>query len=190
MRKLLPILAVLALSLSFFSACNDDDENVYNLKDFQEWRKQNDDWVAQMVNRKNPDGTPYYSTLIPAWNPGIFVLIHYFNDRAETEGNLTPLSTSTVDVRYQGFDCEGERFDSSNLVNRYGKLGISRFGCNQVIQGWTVALENMRVGDTAEIIVPYVAAYGTANTAALRPYSSLRFNVRLEDIYRYEAPNR
>ncbi len=190
MRKLIFFIAVTAMSLSIFSACKDDDEkNSYDLKDFQEWRKQNDDWVAEMQQRKNPDGTPYYTTLIPAWNPGIFILIHYFNDRSETEGNLTPLFTSTVDVRYQGFTCEDERFDSSNLVNRYGKLGIARFGCNSVVQGWSVALENMRVGDTAEIIVPYEAAYGTSYTAALLPYSSLRFNLRLEDIYRYEAPN-
>lgn len=188
MRKLLSIIAVAAIALTFFSACHDDDDS-YDLMDYQTWRKQNGDWVAEMQQRKNPDGTPYYTTLIPAWNPGIFILIHYFNDRSETEGNLTPLYTSTVDVRYQGFTCEDERFDSSNLVNSYGKLGIARFSCNGVIQGWSVALENMHVGDTAEIIIPYDAAYGTSYTPTLLPYSSLRFNLRLEDIYRYEAPN-
>lgn len=190
MRKLLSVIAIATLSLSIFSACKDDDENEYDLKDYQVWRQQNKDWVVEMQQRKNPDGTPYYTTLIPAWNPGIYILIHYFNDRSETEGNLTPLYTSTVDVRYQGFTCEDERFDSSNLVNRYGKLGVARFGCNQVIEGWSVALENMRVGDTAEIIVPYEAAYGATYTSSLLPYSSLRFNLRLEDIYRYEAPNK
>jgi len=192
MRKLLSIIAVLSLSLTFFAACSDDDEDtiVYDLADYQEWRAQNDAWVTEMQQRKNPDGTPYYTTVIPSWDPGIFVLMHYFNDRAETEGNLTPLSNSTVDVRYNGYTCEGEGFDSSTYVNRYGKLGIARFSCNQVITGWTAAMEQMRVGDTVEIIVPYKAAYGTQYTSALKPYSSLRFNIRLEDIYRYEAPNK
>ena len=180
----------------FFIHVDDRDKRLYNTR---YKRKPNDplsltnltpdDVDSEMQQRKNPDGTPYYTTLIPAWNPGIFILIHYFNDRSETEGNLTPLYTSTVDVRYQGFTCEDERFDSSNLVNSYGKLGIARFSCNGVIQGWSVALENMHVGDTAEIIIPYDAAYGTSYTPTLLPYSSLRFNLRLEDIYRYEAPN-
>ena len=187
------MIAVAAVSLPFFSACKDDDDDdttyTYDLSDFQQWRAQNDAWVAEMQQRRNADGTPYYTTVIPAWNPGIFVLMHYFNDRSDTEGNLTPLSTSTVDVRYVGYDCEGAGFDSSTNVNRYGKLGIARFGCNQVISGWTAAMEQMRVGDTVEIIVPYNAAYGTQYTAAVRPYSSLRFNIRLDDIYRYEAPN-
>ena len=45
----------------------------------------------------------------------------------------------------------------------------------------------MHVGDTAEIIVPYNVAYGVSYTGTILPYSSLRFNLRLDDIYKYEA---
>ncbi len=186
MKKLLALIASFTFLSLIFSACNEEEDS-YDLKDYQDWRKQNDEWVAQMQNRKNPDGTPYYQTVIPSWNPSAFILMHFFNDRNETAGNLTPLYTSTVDVRYVGYNCEGERFDSSTTTTDYGKLGIRRFQCNSVIQGWSIALETMHVGDTAEIIVPYNVAYGTSYTGSILPYSSLRFNLRLEDIYKYEA---
>ncbi len=186
MKKLLALISCATVLGLGFSACNDDDDT-YNLSDYQDWRKQNDAWVAEMQQRKNPDGTPYYQTVVPAWNPNVFILMHFFNDRAETAGNLVPLYTSTVDVRYIGHNCEDEPFDSSYNVNVYGKPGISRFACNGVIDGWAIALENMHVGDTAEIIVPYNVAYGVSYTGTILPYSSLRFNLRLDDIYKYEA---
>lgn len=183
MKKLLWILAGAALPLAV--ACNADNDE--DLKTYQEWREKNEQWVKEMQNRKNPDGTPYYQTVVPSWDPGSFVLMHYYNDRSETTGNLQPLYTSTVDVRYIGYNCEDEPFDSSAMDNSYGKLGIRRFACNQVIPGWSIALMNMHVGDTVEVIIPYNVGYGASFSGSIMPYSSLRFNIRLDDIYRYEA---
>lgn len=185
MKKILWIVAAIC-AIPFIPACSSDD-NEYDLNSYTAWRQQNDQWVEEMINRKNADGTPYYNTVIPAWNPGGYILMHYFNDRTETADNLSPLYTSTVSVRYIGYNCEDEPFDSSTIDNSYGTLGIRRFACNQLIQGWSIALMDMHVGDTAEIIIPYDLAYGTTYTGTILPYSSLRFNVRLEDIYKYEA---
>lgn len=188
MRRLLPIIAAVACAAAVLPSCNkDDDDNNYDLSTYYDWRDHNEAWLESMKNRRNPDGTPYYEAFVPIWNPKAYVLMHFFNDRAETAGNLTPLYTSVVDVRYIGYDCDDEPFDSSTLVNDYGQLGVQRFACNQTIQGWSIAMENMHVGDTAEIIVPWGVAYGTSLTANIKPYSSLRFNIRLVDIYSYEA---
>lgn len=185
MKKLLIIIGIFA-SLAVVDACKSDD-NEKLLQAYQEWKDTNDAWVQKMIDRKDADGKPYYSVVVPAWNPAAFILMHYFNDRAETAGNLVPLYNSTVDVRYIGYTCEDEPFDSSTNVTQYGKLGIARFGCNQVVQGWTIALENMHVGDTCEIIVPYNVGYGASSSGAIPPYTSMRFNMRLEDIYKYEV---
>lgn len=185
MKKILWLLAGL-IAIPFLPACNSDDDEV-NLSSYTAWKQQNEKWLAEMQGRKNADGTPYYQTIVPAWNPGAYVLMHYFNDRAQTEGNLSPLYTSTVDVRYIGYNCNDEPFDSSTVDESYGTRGIRRFVVNNLIQGWAIALMDMRVGDSAEIIVPYEIAYGTSNTGTIRPYSNLRFNLRLADIYRYEA---
>lgn len=185
MKKILLPLAILAL-LGVFQACTESDNDKL-VQAYAEWRDTNDNWVKEMAAKTNPDGTPYYTTVVPAWNPSVFILMHYFNDRAETAGNLSPLYTSTVDVRYIGYTCQDEPFDSSTNVNSYGKLGIARFKCSELVKGWTIALENMRVGDSCEIIVPYNVGYGATTSGSLPPYTSMRFNMRLDDIYKYEA---
>ena len=184
MKGLIKYLALTA-AICIIGSCDDDDQQT-TWEQYAGWREQNDAWVAEEAARLNPDGTPYYQKLVPAYNPGATVLVHYFNDRADTEGNLSPLYTSVVDVRYVGRDCTGAGFDSSTLATQYGP-GIQRFAVNGTIQGWGIALQDMRVGDTCEIIVPYGLAYGASSSSSIKPYSSLRFNIRLADIYRYEA---
>lgn len=189
MKKFLWIIAAVAL-VSISQACSDkdDDNNAYvNLDKYKDWKVQNEQWFNEMAARKNPDGSDYYTKVTPNWNPAVYVLMHYFNDRKTTAENLSPLYTSFVNVRYIGYNCENEAFDSSTLIVTDNVLGISRFQCNQVIQGWSIALMDMHVGDTAEIVIPYELAYNIAYTGAILPYSALRFNVRLEDIFRYEA---
>lgn len=182
--KRLPIyLLLISLSLACLCACNDDDNN-YNQSVYLSWAEKNSDWLAEMQQRTNADGTPYYQTIVPAWNPGSFVLIHYFNDTRETQNNLSPLSTSTIDARYIGRYYNDVAFDSSYTQTTYGP-GIFRTRLDQVIPGWTAAFETMHVGDTAEIIIPYAMAYGTTSSSIL-PYSNLRFNVSLVDIPYYE----
>ncbi|MGM9872984.1 MAG: FKBP-type peptidyl-prolyl cis-trans isomerase [Muribaculaceae bacterium] len=179
------VVGVIASLAAGFTSCSDDDE--INLEDYQVWRQTNDDWVNRLRDSVDDEGNRYYEVVVPAWNPSAFVLMHFFNDRSETAQNLTPLYTSVVDVIYEGYTCLGEQFDSSKDTNKYGRTGIQRFGCNRTIQGWSIALENMHVGDTCELIVPYQVGYGSATTSVLPPYTSLRFNMRLYDIYKYEG---
>lgn len=185
--KIIAFAAMGAVVSSALTACNDDDDNNIDLGKYQEWRAENDQWLAELQSKTNEDGTPYYETVVPAWNPGGFILMHFFNDRSETAGNLVPLYTSVVDVIYEGYDLNGDMFDSSKSTNIYGRTGVQRFACNNTIQGWSIAMENMHVGDTCEIVVPYQVAYGSSVTGSLMPYSTLRFNLRLYDIYKYEG---
>ena len=74
-----------------FTACN--SENTWD--EYEEWREANNEWYQRQLTLTDTDGTPYYTKLAPAWYPTSGVLIHYFNDRAKTEGNLSPLVTST-----------------------------------------------------------------------------------------------
>lgn len=185
MKKILLCIAAIGVAATFLASCSDDDEET-TWEQYAEWRETNDQWLKEMAAKKNPDGTSYYKVIVPEWNPSAYVLMHYFNDRAETEGNLSPLYTSTVDVRYEGHLCNGEPFDSSTNVTTWGP-GIYRTRPDQTIQAWMIALPQMRCGDTAEIICPYDVAYGSQQLESIDPYSALRFNLRLVDIYKYEA---
>lgn len=173
-----------ATVLAVLSSCN-KDENEEAWKAYREWRNTNTEWIKEQQARTNSDGSPYYQVIVPDWDPSAYVLIHYFNDRKLTEGNLSPLLTSTIDTRYKGYLCNDAPFDSSTLITTYGP-GIFRTKLNEVITGWAIAFETMRVGDTAEIIIPYEQAYGTRQSSSIPPFSNLRFNVRLVDIYAYE----
>ncbi len=186
MNKTLLTIAALA-TLASTAACSDDKDTI-DLSDYTEWREQNDKWVEELRAKTGEDGKPYYNVVTPVWNPGTFILMHSFTDPDETAGNLTPLYTSTVDVIYEGYDCTGRMFDSSKNETSYGRKGVSRFTLNRTIEGFAIALERMQVGDSVEIIVPYGAAYGTTASQNIDPYTSIRFNLRLVDIYRYERP--
>lgn len=185
--KIIPLILLATGLMLLASGCNnDDEENVWDK--YKTNREVNNAWLERIQARTNADGTPYYKIIVPGWNPGAYVLIHYFNDRSETEGNLQPMSTSTVDVRYEGYLYDGTLFDSSTSNTTYGP-GIfrTRLTGNDVISGWTMAVTDMRVLDTAEVIIPYESAYGASvGNAAIPPYSNLRFNIRLQDIVYYE----
>ncbi|MDE6197440.1 MAG: FKBP-type peptidyl-prolyl cis-trans isomerase [Muribaculaceae bacterium] len=181
MRKLILIIAAFAAVLA---ACNKEEETTWDK--YREWRELNNSWLAEMQARTNEDGTPYYKVVIPDWNPGAFVLVHWFNDPEENAGKLAPLYTSTVDVRYKLHLYDGTPVDSSDMVNETGKLGIYRTQLTSTIIGWPMALTQVHCGDTVEVICPYGVAYGAQAQGIMPPYSNLKFNIRLVDIPYYE----
>lgn len=186
MRHILPLLAVGALLLASAAGCNDNDsDKIYNA--YEDWYKKNNEWLQSEMSRTNDDGSLYYTTLVPKWNSEAFVLIHYFNDRALTEGNLSPLFTSVVDTRYHVSLYDGTPIDSSYNITS-PRPGIYRTSLQDVISGWTIAMEDMRVGDSAVVVIPYQQGYGTdTDRGAIPPYSNLVFNLKLDDIYTYEV---
>ncbi|MEN9742575.1 MAG: hypothetical protein RLZZ65_380 [Bacteroidota bacterium] len=87
--------------------------------------------------------------------------------------------TSQVTVHYHGTLIDGTVFDSS--VERGAP---ATFGVNQVIKGWTEALQLMNAGSKFRLSIPEDLAYG-ANPhpgGAIEPYSALIFDVELISI--------
>lgn len=87
-----------------------------------------------------------------------------------------PTASDSVTVHYHGTLIDGLVFDSS--VKR-GEPAT--FGVNQVISGWTEALQLMNVGSKYKLYIPENLAYG-ANPhpgGPIEPYSALIFEVEL-----------
>ena len=183
--KKFAILLAGVMAVCGFTGCNsddDDDTNVWEV--YRNWRDTNNRWVEEQSQLMEADGvTPYYQRIVPSWKPNRYVLMHWFNDRAETQGNLVPMETSTVSTKYQLFDIDGNKLDSSEGNDG----GLFNTRVSGVIDGWQIALMNMHVGDTVQIVVPYQSGYGSTSTGEIQPYSALRFNVRLVDIPAYEV---
>ncbi len=90
----------------------------------------------------------------------------------------TPSASDTVRVHYVGTLLDGTEFDSSV---RRGEP--AEFGVNQVIAGWTEALQLMSVGSKYKLYIPAKIAYGERGAGqAIPPNAALIFEVELLDI--------
>jgi len=83
-------------------------------------------------------------------------------------------ATSQVTVHYTGKLIDGTPFDSS--VER-GEPAT--FGVNEVIGGWTEALQLMREGDKWMLYIPSELGYGEQGGGQIPPNSVLVFEVEL-----------
>jgi len=83
--------------------------------------------------------------------------------------------TDTVSCHYEGWLLDGTLFDSSL------QRGMpAEFGVNQVIPGWTEALQLMNVGAKWHLVIPSELAYGAQGAGGvIPPHSALIFDVEL-----------
>ena len=86
----------------------------------------------------------------------------------------SPSAKDRVQVHYTGKLLNGTVFDSSR------KRGTpATFGVNQVISGWTEALQKMREGDQWELFIPPNLGYGPRGQGQIPPNALLVFDVEL-----------
>lgn len=180
-RKL-PFACLCALSLLLTSCFHDDDDK------YKEWRMQNQQYVVDMQNLRE-NGEPVYTTIRPDWAPGNFVLMRWHNDRALTEKNLVPLYNSTCRVKYKASTIE-EAIDSSYNLTTWGDSLYQCKPSGAIIPGFSLALQNMHIGDSCTVVIPYFMAYDYAMTSKIKkPFTTLIYDIKLVSIPAYEIPN-
>lgn len=118
----------------------------------------------------------------------------FLSENAEKEGVVTlesglqykeltsgdgavPKLDDTVKVHYRGRLIDGTEFDSS-----YQRGEPAVFPVSNLIPGWIEALQLMNVGDVWELYVPADLAYGPGGTSTIPPYSTLVFEMDLQEI--------
>ncbi len=164
------------------ASCNLDTKNE-NADLYEDWFNRNQQWLAEQAELKDANGKPVYTVVKPKWNSNAYVLMRWFNDTTLNADNLRPLYTSTVDCKYYGRLYNDVPFDSS-YANLTPADSIYRTRLTDVIPGWTIAFERMRVGDTVEVIVPFSQGYGAQESGSIPAYSNLKFNIKLVDVYK------
>ena len=101
----------------------------------------------------------------------------------EKGGGAKPTISDTVKVHYRGKLIDGTEFDSS-----YKRGEPATFPVNQVIPGWTEALQLMPVGSKYEIYIPSDLAYGENGAGGtIGSNETLIFEVELLDIVKDET---
>ncbi len=87
----------------------------------------------------------------------------------------SPKETDTVRTHYRGRLVDNTEFDSS-----YKRNEPAIFPVNQVIPGWTEALQMMKVGDRWQLVIPPDLAYGeTGSPPVIGPDAVLVFEIEL-----------
>lgn len=89
----------------------------------------------------------------------------------------SPKPTDTVKVNYRGTLLDGTEFDASA---KHG--GAATFPVNQVIPGWTEALQLMKPGAKYQLWIPPKLAYDVNSPPMIPPGSLLVFDVELVSI--------
>jgi FKBP-type peptidyl-prolyl cis-trans isomerase FklB len=108
--------------------------------------------------------------------PGVVTLPSGLQYKILKEGTgKTPKATDTVITNYRGTLINGKEFDSSF---RHGKPAT--FPVDQVIRGWTEALQLMKVGSKWQLFIPSELAYGPNGAGTdIGPNTTLIFEVEL-----------
>jgi FKBP-type peptidyl-prolyl cis-trans isomerase FklB len=111
-----------------------------------------------------------------AGKEGVTTLPSGLQYKVINEGDgTTPGATDKVTVHYRGTLIDGSEFDSSFSRNK-----PASFGVNQVIPGWTEALQLMQEGDKWQLFIPPKLGYGERGAGSKIPANSaLIFEVEL-----------
>lgn len=169
------ILPALAAILMPLASCLKSE-----VDDYDEWREKNDAYLKTIDTRE-------YELIKPDWAPQNSVYIKWHNDRTLTADNLVPLSNSTVDMKYELEDIEGNK-----IQNSYGAASgdsVYRSQPNNNVIGMCIAMTTMHVGDSATLIIPYQSGYGSETKSDIKPYSNLIYHIKIKDIKAFEKPN-
>ncbi len=167
---------------SVFTSCffDKDEDDLDN-----SWAQANVLWYEEQASLIQ-DGKPFYTRVYATWDPTAEVLMHWFNDTTKTKGNLKPLYSSQVDVKYILKLFDGTSIDSSYTST---SPADSLFRCrlnSGIIEGWAIALTHMHIGDSCRVIVPYNVGYGSVGSGDIEPYTTLQFDIKLVGIPAYE----
>jgi len=169
------ILPALAATLMPLASCLKSD-----VVDYGEWREKNDAYLKTIDTRE-------YELIVPDWAPQNSVYIKWHNDRSLTANNLVPMSNSTVDIKY-----ELEDIDGNKIQNSYGVMSgdsVYQSQPNNNVIGMWIAMTTMHVGDSATLIIPYQSGYGAETRTDIKPYSNLIYRIKIKAIKAFEKPN-
>jgi uncharacterized damage-inducible protein DinB len=126
---------------------------------------------AQDFSPKMPAGVPEVSGSVEARTPLRFIDVKEGTGAAAQAGQ-------EYTVHYTGWLRDGTKFDSS--VDRGTPLKFVQ-GRRQVISGWEIGFEGMKVGGKRRLFLPYQLAYGEKGRGKIPPKAELIFDVELLD---------
>ncbi|MGL4412017.1 MAG: FKBP-type peptidyl-prolyl cis-trans isomerase [Bacteroidales bacterium] len=187
MRKIYSILLlIIAITSSTLTSCLDsEDPNAV----YYEWKELNETFFNNKRDSIAFDNG-YEEIEIPTNHGGGSILRKVIKSG---EGSVSPIYTDKVKTHYTGTLYTGAQFDTSYSITSVNGVELTeeelylyntplQFGVNEVIVGWTEALQLMHVGDKWEVIIPWGLGYGNSGSGTIPPFSTLIFEIELMEI--------
>jgi peptidylprolyl isomerase/FKBP-type peptidyl-prolyl cis-trans isomerase FklB len=172
MKKYWSLITIALFAFTIVS-CGDDDEIVVD----EAWVAANEHAIDSVAK------LPEYTKLEAGSKNGF---IYYKVLRAGDPKGKKVLYTDNVIMKYCGALYDGRVFDRTEGTNMDGTFGPGLspvnptkpnkiFNVSELIEGWQVALQEMRIGDRWEVWIPWELGYGARGSSTIPGFSSLNF---------------
>lgn len=186
---------VLGLLFSVSLAVTSCDETDGAVDPYHNWEERNQLYIDSIakVAKANPDEWKIilsYKQTLPNLNGSDKDVNDYVYCKVleSGTGEISPYFTDTVSTHYRGrliplYDGSKVVFDQSFQGELDTEIAVPvEFAVGGVIEGWTTALQRMVEGDRWEVYIPYNLAYGTYGQSDIPGYSTLIFDMYLEEV--------
>lgn len=155
------------LSLLLLTACEEPIDSV------TQWRISNESTFNEYASKED-----YQKASIEGSSAYV-----YMKWLTHGEGKEYPIETSRIRCHYEMRMLVGDKVVDGNYGSeRPAEFAINRGARNQLIEGARIGIQQMVVGDEAEIIIPWYLGYGERSAGEINPYSALKFRIKLEEI--------
>ena len=190
------LLFVVALSMV---SCSENDNKV---EEFADWQNVNEAYFQKLytaTQQKIASGdtswkiirnwsTPEDNTNFKASSTD-HIIVHVLNESTSTSGS--PLYSDSVKVNYRGrlvpsaSYVNGYVFDQTYTGTYNPQTAMSvTLAVRGVVDGFSTALQNVKIGDRWEVYIPYQLGYQTRTSGTVPAYSTLIFDMALVSFYR------
>lgn len=185
------------LSLLGFASCSEEDDTVI---EYADWQAKNEAYFEEQYQQHLSSSTST-SFVLKSFSKGdsltlgqvphtdcILVDVLPSDFTVEGDKTTTPLYTDDVEIHYRGNLLpsrsypSGYQFDTSYNGMFYPSVSEATvLSVNEVIVGFSTALQHMHRGDHWRVTIPYQLGYGTSEYNSIPGYSTLIFDIRLVD---------
>ena len=185
------------LSCLFISCSEADEDDV----EFADWQSRNENYFNNLYAETQAkvaagDSTWQFIRCFVKADSSLvdkkedYIIVQHIESAPATQKG-TPLYTDSVDVHYRGWLIPsvnypaGYEFDSSYRMEFDPVVcSPSTFTLNSsLVLGFSTALQHMRRGDHWRVWIPYQLGYGTTDYSTIPGYSTLIFELWLEDFW-------
>lgn len=188
------------LSLLGFVSCSEDDGNDFDADLWKELNTKYFEMKYQTHSVKSDD-----SFILPGWSmPSDLSLEELAHTNCilvdvvtKGSGTTSPEYTDSAAVHYSGrlIPTEdyplGYEFDHSYLTTYDPDVDVAaRVAVKSLVDGFSTALQHMHRGDHWKVIIPHQLGYGSTDQTTIPAYSTLVFDIYLEDFWKKKEGDR